>query len=529
MKKSNTIYQSVVSANAEADEKLAYAFETEDVIDADERYQRDPVLASKTPARDESNKSVFALLSAELSNPVYEVRTASQQAEWAEKKSICQKKLLGEMLKFKSTWHALIEACNEKTEHLLGVIVQSPDGNKIEYDIRLHIVVRALANDYLNGDSQYSLEELTSLLVEDYNLSYCHFTKSTAKSFFEKFSTVDDARKRHQSESAFNQKGQQNLFCIADEVLAFEADEGVQWDLARTTYILCRSLDARIKQLRNLLVTTNMKGCLKHAINFYFSGSGNKQSSLDQMDLFSEGVEGLMHAADMFVYGTAAKFSTYSEYWVKLKISRFIKNSYTVKIPIHVSDQVGKITRYLRDWKKDNEGAIRLPCRDAVSDAIKENIADEVWQLAMLRQNSTPFSVSCVNSDGEEGFLSFDMFSEVSIDGEESGISAETQLILNVAKELMNGISRRQNSSEREAWDKKRLGKFTPKIDENGKRKPLLTPEQFQIFCMKYVYEKSHAEIAERLGSHLTSKHIRKEAERVMQLIRFELNIKVEE
>lgn len=509
------------------DDKLAYAFTVEESIDADERYVRDPILPSSHSYENDPNKSIFAILSSELSNKVYEVRTAAQQSEWAEKKSICQKRLLTEMLKFKGTWSKLIDACDEKTEHLLGILKQTDEGCCIEYDIRLHLVVKSLAYDYLNGTCEYSLEELSTLLVEEYNLSYCHFTKKAAKEFFDEFKLVDDARKEHVQNSTFGSNLQPDLFDIPDAVVAFENNEGVSWSIARTTHLMCQSLDARITQLRNLLVVTNMKACLKHAINYYFSGSGNKQNSLDQLDLFSEGVEGLIHAADMFVYGISAKFSTYADYWVKLKISRFIKNSFTVKIPIHVSDQIGKITRYIREWKKDNEASRLLPSMREVSKAIGENISDSVWQLAMLRQNSTPFSVACVNSESEEGFLSFDMFSEISIEGEESSLSAETQQILHVAKDLMNGISRRRHLIEREEWDKKNLGPFQPKV--KGPSKPLLTHEQFQIFCLKFVYEKSHAEIAEIVGPHLTSKTIRREADRVMKLIRHELNIKVEE
>lgn len=493
-------------------ETLAYALTAENGADVDSRYAREFLAVPQSKLGDDPSKAPFAILSSELHGEQYQIRTATQQAEWTEKKSICQQRLAMELFKFKSTWARLIDACNGKTEHMLGHMKPCPDGLEIHYDLKLHGQVKKLATDYLSGASKFSQEELAALIVKDYNLSYCHFIKSAASEFLYEYDQVNVARIKHAESRTISGTKQHDLFDISDEVLSFEHNEGISWDLARTTVLLCRTLTGRINQLRNMLVSTNLRGCLKHAINYFYSGGGSKQSSLDQMDLFSEGVEGLMHASDMFIHGTTAKFSTYAEYWIKLRISRYIKNNHAIKIPIHVNDQMGKILRFIREWQKANDDTQLLPDRECVAAGISEAISIATWSMAMHKQSNTPFSISCVNSEGSEGNLSFDMFSEVASEGTETVRSAEAEQILNVARRLIKGEPRIIEGKEHNP---------SQKVEK-------MTQQQFDIFCLKHIQEKSHAEIAEILGNNITSKMIRRESEKAMKMIRSAMNITVE-
>lgn len=487
---------------------LDYAFTEDGKIDADPRYERDTIASAGALNHDDPSKNTFTILSSELHGEQHKIRTPAQQAQWTEKKSICQQNLASEILNFRSSWEYLIDACDGKTEHMLGHIKTDEHNTQICYELKLHKQVAQLARDYLDGKSKFSKKELITLIVVDYNLSYCHFTKDVAQQLIDRFSVADKARKLHAATSA-SLKMQNDLFDVCEEVIEFENKEDVTWEYARTTILHCRAISTRIRQLRNLLVSTNFRGCLKHAISYFFSGGGNKQSSLDQMDLFSEGVEGLMHASDMFVHGTSARFSTYAEYWIKLKISRYIKNNYSVKIPIHVNDLIGKILRCFKESVNDNGQPVHLS-KDAVQDIIKENIPDPVWRLALHRKSNTPYSISCSNTDSGDGSANFDMFSEVEIDGEEVQISTEAQRIIEIARSIVTpGVTRIRPSS--------------------GDRAPAITQQQFDIFFMKYYQDKPHAEIAETLGGNLTTKSIRREAEFAMTEVRRKLNIKVEE
>lgn len=481
-------------------DQLNYAFQDDHSVDADLRYLRDDIITSSVPKSEDPSKSTFAMLSSELHGKQYQIRTAEQQAQWTQKKSICQQHLATEVLKFKSTWVLLTQACDGRTEHLLGHIKTDEMGTKICYDLKLHEQVKQLAFDYLNDESEYDIDELIELIVKDYNLSYCHFVKDAADKIIKKFELAEKSKKDYINSKNNEKTIQNDLFDDCDDVVNFENDEAVNWDIARTTILLCKTLTMRICQLRNLLVGTNLRGCLKHAINYYFSGGGSRQSSLDQMDLFSEGVEGLMHASDMYIHGTSAKFSTYAEYWIKLRISRYIKNNYTVKIPIHVNDLIGKVMRFFKERSADGS-ELFTPCKDEASKAIKENIPDPVWRLVLHRHNNTPYSISCVNNEGDDGAVRFDMFPEVEVDSDAQHNSVQVDQILAIAKKLINA-----NPS---------------KPMEN------LTQQQYDIFVMKHIDEKTNSEIAEKIGNNLNTKNIRKEADRAMEIIRHMLDIKV--
>lgn len=493
----SNLAKNIISSLLPSPDKMTYAFEDELGIDMDDRYAREPIGAISS---DNPSKSTFAILSSELHCPQYQVRTAEQQFNWTEKKSICQQQLAMEIFKFKTTWAKLINACNGKTEHLLGVIKKDSFGPKISYDLKLHKQVKKLAEDYLSGKCKYSRDELIKLIISDYNLSYCHFIKQTAEEAILKYKAVEKERKN--ALCINNRSNIADLFDKPSCVTIYENEEDINWEMARATILLCQTISTRITQLKNLLVTTNMRSCLKHAMNYYFGGGGSKQSSLDQLDLFSEGVEGLMHAADMFIHGVNAKFSTYSENWVRLKISRYIKNNFTVKVPIHVYDLVGKITKHIKLVADGNHENF-IPRKEEVETALNERIPDSVWQLAMHKNSNTPYSISCVDGDSEEGDLSFDMFQEVSFTPLDAFNEIGSEQIKKAANNLLN--------SEKE-------GKY-------GR----ITALQHEIFFLNHSHERTFKEIEDIMmgkGIKITAKQARKEAQKVSEAIRSELKIK---
>lgn len=495
----SNLAKDIISTLLPNPDRMTYAFEDELGIEMDDRYARDPIGSTSV---DDISKSTFATLSSELHCPQYQVRTAEQQFNWTEKKSICQQQLAMEIFKLRTTWEKLINACNGKTEHLLGVIKKDSLGPKISYDLKLHKQVKKLAEDYLSGTGRFSRDEIVKLIVVDYNLSYCHFVKQAADEAISKYKNVEKTRKDALSVKDSRTSNVTDLFDKPICVISYENEEDISWEMARATILLCQTISTRITQLKNLLVTTNMRSCLKHAMNYYFGGGGSKQSSLDQLDLFSEGVEGLMHAADMFIHGVNAKFSTYSENWVRLKISRYIKNNFTVKVPIHVYDLVGKITKYIKSVAEGNhENAI--PRKEDVEVALSEKIPDSVWQLAMHKNTNTPYSISCVDGDGEDGTLSFDMFQEVSFTPSEAFNMIGAEQIKKAANSLL-------------------------KRNDEGKPERI-TKLQYEIFFLAYFHEKTFNEISDILlskGVKITAKQARKEAQKVSEAIRLELNIK---
>lgn len=81
---------------------------------------------------------------------------------------------------------------------------------------------------------------------------------------------------------------------------------------------------------RDVLIQSHLRWAFK------ISGEYFKYYSCDPMDIVGEGNFGLVKAVDNFDYRREVKLTTYSAFWIRQSISRFMdRNSCAVHIPAH--------------------------------------------------------------------------------------------------------------------------------------------------------------------------------------------------
>ncbi len=161
---------------------------------------------------------------------------------------------------------------------------------------------------------------------------------------------------------------------------------GVEWmpfsrESVRTTLKNLQTGSREADSAKRALVEANLRLVVSVAKRYINRG-------LHLLDLIQEGNIGLTRAAEKFDYRRGFKFSTYATWWIRQAITRALADqSRTIRIPVHMNEQLNKFLRAARLLEKDLG-------RAPTNDEIAEWLGAGIKKVETLRSISrTPVSL----------------------------------------------------------------------------------------------------------------------------------------
>jgi RNA polymerase primary sigma factor len=105
--------------------------------------------------------------------------------------------------------------------------------------------------------------------------------------------------------------------------------------------------DVRVKLAKDELIKANLRLVVSIAKKYVNRG-------LTLLDLIQEGNIGLMKAADRYESGKGTKFSTYSTWWIRQRITRAILDqARTIRLPVHLIEESTRISRIYAKFMRE--------------------------------------------------------------------------------------------------------------------------------------------------------------------------------
>lgn len=159
---------------------------------------------------------------------------------------------------------------------------------------------------------------------------------------------------------------------------------------AATEKELARKIEKGDAAARNKMIESNLRLVVKIAKRYINRG-------LPFLDLIEEGNLGLIKSVERFNLAKECRFSTYATWWIRQTIERaLINQSRTIRLPVHISDDIGRMIRATRRLSQELN---RDPTLQEIADAMKAKV-QHIRRLMILLRHTC--SIEAPIGDGND-------------------------------------------------------------------------------------------------------------------------------
>jgi len=144
------------------------------------------------------------------------------------------------------------------------------------------------------------------------------------------------------------------------------------------------------------LVTSNLRLVVKIALEYY-------NTYLNVLDLIQEGNVGLLHAVKKFNPYRGTRFSTYSSFWIRAYILKYIMDSWSI-VKVGTTQSQRRLFYRLKKEKRKLEAAGVFPAAQLIAETLDVKVA-EVEDMEKRLSHSDVSLEHPAYADGEETFL----------------------------------------------------------------------------------------------------------------------------